>query len=116
MAKCHLSPTEDVAPVFLPQDRTPLWIERTVEESDLLILTVLKNEYIESESVTVMYEKDRFNKEAKAWCEEEGWQYINENLMYGAEDECVVLMANFTPELMSRGRKFLVVVTTRGDW
>ena len=43
------------------------------------------------------------------------WQYINENLMYGAEDECVVLIGNYTAELMSRGRKLLVVVTTRGD-
>ena len=112
-----LSLEEDVAAPLLPPGRLPLWVQKTEEESDVSVLEMLKEEYTNSLSVTVIYMLSESYKEVEVWCQEKGWRYVKEANMNGSEDECVVLLGDGIIgilESISRGRNMLVVVTTRG--
>ena len=50
----------------------------------------------------------------RAGCEGRGWRYVMDTSMYGSEDDCIVAMGGVVPEFISRARKLLVVVETRG--
>ena len=54
------------------------------------------------------------SEEVRGWCEGRGWRYVKEASMPGSEDDCIVLMGRVAPEFLSRARKLLVVVETRG--
>ena len=83
--------------------------------TDAAILQLIQKEYVTNETTTVMY-KDIPDEEASAWCKKQGWGYVREAMMFGSEDQCVVLLrARPTVEFVSRGRNLLVMVTTRGD-
>ena len=57
------------------------------------------------------------SEEVRGWCEGRGWRYVKDISMAGSEDDCIVTMGGVMPELISRARKVLVVVETRGkDW
>ena len=112
----YLSSAEDVGATLLPRGRLPLWIQRSGEESDVAILQLVKKNYIQAETVTVLHGKNRPNEEARAWCEGQGWGYVDEAMIYGSEDQCVVLLgAELHTETVSRGRNLLVVVTILGE-
>ena len=112
----YLSPAEDVEAALLPRGRLPLWIQRSGEESDVAMLQLVKEDYIQAETVTVLHAKNRPSEEARAWCEGQGWGYVDQAMIYGSEAQCVVLLgAQVYPETVSRGRNLLVVVTTLGE-
>ena len=54
------------------------------------------------------------SEEVRGWCEGRGWRYVEEATMPGSEDDCIVAMDRVMPETISRARKVLVVVETRG--
>ena len=111
-----LSPAEDVEAALLPRGRLPLWIQRSGEESDVAMLQLVKKDYIQAETVTVLHGKNRPSEEARAWCEGQGWGYVDEAMINGSEAQCVVLLgAEFCTETVSRGRNLLVVVTSLGE-
>ena len=57
------------------------------------------------------------SEEVRGWCEGRGWRYVRDTSMAGSEDDCIVTMGRVVPEFISRARKVLVVVETRGkDW
>ena len=108
----HLSPAEDLAAPLLPPGRLPIWVQRTREESDVSVLEMLKEEYTNSLSVTLI--EGYTNEEARGWCRRQGWRYVAEGSVTGSEDQCVVLMAGSSIthlEAISRGKNLLVVVT-----
>ena len=82
------------------------------------MLQLVKEEYIHDEtvSVKVLHGKNGPNEEARAWCEGQGWGYVDEIMMVGSEAQCVVLLgAEFRTLTITRGRNLLVVVTTLGE-
>ena len=83
----YLSTAENVSTALLPRGRLPLWIQRSWEESDVAMLQLVKEEYILDEivSVTVLHGKNRPIEEARAWCEGQGWGYVDETTMDGSE-------------------------------
>ena len=115
----HLSPAEDVPAPLLPRGRLPLWVQKTEEESYVSVLEMLKEEYTNSLSVTVIHGdglESGVSEEIRVWCEGQDWRYVEEDRIHGSEDQCVVLMggsACYYPESISRGRNLLVVVTSR---
>ena len=114
----YLSPAEDVAAPLLPPGRLPLWVQRTEEESEVSVLEMVKEEYTDSLSVTVIHKYRKSSEEVRVWCQGQGWRYVWEDRMTGSEDQCVVLLAdrnNQYLEAISRGRNLLVMVTTRGE-
>ena len=112
----YLSPAEDVEAALLPRGRLPLWIQRSGEESDVAMLQLVKKDYIQAETVTVLHDMNRPSEEARAWCEGQGWGYVDYTMIRGSEAQCVVLLgAEFYPETVSRGRNLLVVVTSLGE-
>ena len=54
------------------------------------------------------------SEEVRGGCEGRGWRYVEDTIMYGSEDDCIVTMGGAIPEVISRARKVLVVVGTRG--
>ena len=54
------------------------------------------------------------SEEVRGGCEGKGWRYVGDTRMTGSEDDCIVTMGRVMPELISRARKLLVVVQTRG--
>ena len=50
----------------------------------------------------------------RGWCEGRGWRYVEDTSINGSEDDCIVTMGVVLPEFISRARKLLVVVETRG--
>ena len=54
------------------------------------------------------------SEEVRGWCEGRGWRYVRNASMHGSEDDCIVTMDRVMPETISRARKLLVVVETRG--
>ena len=54
------------------------------------------------------------SEEVRGGCEGRGWRYVKDTSMYGSEDDCIVTMGGVTPEYISRARKLLVMVVTRG--
>ena len=113
----YLSTAEDVAAPLLPPGRLPLWVQRTEEESDVSVLEMVKEEYTDSLSVTVIHGW-RSSEEVRVWCQGQGWRYVEEGRMTGSEDQCVVVLADRDSvyiESISRGRNLLVMVTTRGE-
>ena len=54
------------------------------------------------------------SEEVRGGCEGRGWRYVMEASMPGSEDDCIVTMGTVMPEYISRARKLLVVVETRG--
>ena len=54
-------------------------------------------------------------EEVRAWCEgRQGWRCVERTSMNGSEDECIVYMGDVIPEDISRAKKVLVNVETRG--
>ena len=107
-----------MAAPLLPPGRLPLWVQRTQEESEVSVLEMVKEEYKDSLSITVIHEWGKPSDEVVVWCQGQGWRYVWYNEMTGSEDQCVVLLAGRTSqylESISRGRNLLVVVTTRGE-
>ena len=113
-----LSPSEDNVPPVdqLPFGEVPLWLQRTKMVTDREILERVKERHIENcDSVTVLYSKH--DQEARNWCEEQGWMWEADYKFYGCEDEVIITIdCPLVPEVISRERKRLVVVTTRGKW
>ena len=69
------------------------------------MLQLVKKDYIQAETVTVLHGKNRPSEEARAWCEGQGWGYKDQARMAGSEAQCVVLLgAAVYPETVSRGR------------
>ena len=57
------------------------------------------------------------SEEVRGWCEGRGWRCVEDISIDGSEDDCIVTMGGVAPEYISRARKLLVVVETRGkDW
>ena len=54
------------------------------------------------------------SEEVRGWCEGRGWRYVEDTSINGSEDDCIVTMGVVLPEFISRARKLLVVVETRG--
>ena len=55
------------------------------------------------------------SEEVRGGCEGRGWRYVMDTSMFGSEDDCIVAMGLVVlPEFISRARKVLVVVETRG--
>ena len=118
--RIHLSSAEDLAAPHLPPGRLPIWIQRTEEESDISVLEMVKEEYTGSLSVMVIdgHDAQNYNEETRGWCRRQGWRYVDEDIVPGTEDQCVVLLArsiNTYIEGISRGKNLLVAVTTQGD-
>ena len=108
---------DEPAPV-LPPGRLPLWVQRNAEESQVSVLEMVKEEYTNSLSVTVIHENGKLSEEVRVWCQGQGWRYVREDMMAGSEDQCMVLLGDRGSsyfESISRGRNLLVVVTIRGD-
>ena len=66
------------------------------------------------QSFTVIYEMR--SAKAKKWCSEHQWRYLKGFNIFGSEDQGVILLdlLDLSPELISRGRNLLVIVTARG--
>ena len=54
------------------------------------------------------------SEEVRGGCEGRGWRYVMDARMPGSEDDCIVTMGGVIAEFISRARKILVVVETRG--
>ena len=54
------------------------------------------------------------SEEVRGGCEGRGWRCVRDGSMPGSEDDCIVTMGEVLPEYISRARKLLVVVETRG--
>ena len=54
------------------------------------------------------------SEEVRGGCEGRGWRYVRDVSMPGSEDDCIVTMGLVIPESISRARKLLVMVETRG--
>ena len=114
----YLSPKEDVPAPLLPRGRLPLWVQRTEEESDVRVLELVKEEYTNGLSVTVIHGYLKFSEEVREWCQEQGWRYVRDDMITGSEDKCVVLLGDRRSDYLEsicRGRNMGVVVTTWGD-
>ena len=88
------------------------------EESEVSVLEMVKEEYTDSLSVTVIHGLRKFSEAVKVWCEGHGWKYMRDSWMAGSEDQCVVLLGDRHSgylESISRGRNLLVMVTTQGE-
>ena len=73
----YLSPSEDLAAPLLPPGRLPLWVRRTEEESKVSVLEMVKEEYTNNLSVTVLNGWNS-NDEARRWCRRHGWRYLED--------------------------------------
>ena len=109
-----------MAAPLLPPGRLPLWVQRTQENSDVSVLEMVKEQYTTSWSVTVIHGYVHSSEEASVWCQEQGWRYVEDDMITGSEDQCVVLLGagdgnHVYFEYISRARNLLVVVTTWGD-
>ena len=92
-ARGYLSLAEDVAAPLLPPGRLPLWVHRTEEESQVSVLEMVKEEYTDSLSVTMIDGYGESSEEVRVWCQGQGWRYVREGIITGSEDQCVVLLA-----------------------
>ena len=91
-------------------------MERNQEVSDEEVFEFVNENYVDDkakQSFTVIYENP--SAEAQKWCSEYQRRYLHRIDIFGSEDEGVILLDTITsPELISRGRNLLVIVTTRG--
>ena len=66
---------------------------------------------------TVIFHPSDRNEEIAEWCSENSQKYLESGNINGYEDAaCVLLDCDLTPELITRARNLLVIVTIRfGD-
>ena len=66
------------------------------------ILEMVKEEYTNSLSVTVIGGYTICNEEVMRWCQRQGWRFVGGDSVTGSEDQSVVLLATVTILLLRR--------------
>ena len=116
LGRAYLSGTDkEKQAEHLPPGRLPVWVERSREVTDEQVLKFVSQTFVaECELSTTVVDDDPSMRSHK-WCHKHGWRYLGTSEVHGREDQCMVLMdTRLIPELISRGRNLLVIVTTRG--
>ena len=107
---------EDDVPVDedeLPQGLTPIWIDVTLQTSQLEILTEIEP-LTSSCSVTVLYKDGKEETGAEVFCRQKKWDYRGFTEMVGCEDEVIIAIDCLSSETITRPHNLLVMVTTPG--
>ena len=117
LGNTYLSTELDQIAEHLPPGKLPVWIERSWEVKDADVFTFINQAYVAgtNKNVTVLHERSNASAMAEVWCTAHGWRYMEKNMIYGSEDQCIVLVdVVMAPEFISRGHNLLLIVTTRG--
>ena len=117
LGNTYLSTELDQIAEHLPPGKLPVWVERSWEVEDADVFTFINQAYVAgtNKNVTVLHERSNASAMAEVWCTAHGWRYMEKNMIYGSEDQCIVLVdVVMAPEFISRGHNLLLIVTTRG--
>ena len=110
----HLSTAADqeLADDQLPAGHTPVWIEPPRGATQVQMLERVETMAGQYQDVMVLYNGS--DERAAAWCEERGWQYHEDDKIFGCEAQCVVLLeCPLWPEFLTRARNMLIIVNNK---
>ena len=101
----------------LPRGHTPIWIEPHIGATQVQMLErcedIVGGRY---KDVMVLYMGDNRSPALLSWCGERGWQYHDAHHIRGCEAQCVIILnCGLLPELITRGIKMLIIVSSN-EW
>ena len=103
----------------MPSGDLPIWIQKEKSESHYEVLKNIKDNFIASYNVTLLYHESSASlaglEYISQWCREHKWKFIDADKVVGSEYQFIITY-NFPPgpEHISRARNGLVMVTTKG--
>ena len=103
----------------MPPGDLPIWIQKEKSESHYEVLTFIKDNFIASYNVTLLYHESSASlaglEYISQWCREHKWKFIDADKVVGSEYQFIITY-NFPPgpEHISRARNGLIMVTTKG--
>ena len=106
---------QDVPVDQLPEGHTPVWIEPPQGTSQVEMLERVKTMAGQYQDVMVLYNNVDGTGAAAAWCRKRGWKYLNDDMIYGCEAQCVVLLDRglWCPQFLTRARNMLIILKNR---
>ena len=122
----YISLTNDMAvgEKEMPEGPAPIWIQFSSSNDKIPILSHVEKmgEMMPYKRVTVIHEEADGDDRVANWCNDNReaplgrgdrtWKYLKTLEINGSEDQvCVLLNCDLTPELITRARNLLVVVT-----
>ena len=103
---------QELAEDQLPPGLTPIWIEPPDGTTQVQMLERLEDIVAgRYQDVVALYDNDRSDERAAAWCGERGWQYLSARSISGCEAQCVILLdCDLGAEYITRGINMLIIV------